>query len=336
MMILRQKNVTILLVIMVLLTLGGAWYINDQRGQIEALNFRIMSLQYQNSVLTSRCNALESNLSSVFEEFEVEIAALQEDYAAIESLYNTLLYNYDSMEYEVIRQSESRSEIEEEFNVYMAQFKQLKDDVNSRLAFDGDLSRFVTPEDPAVIEMMVEISGGLETWGSMSEFWSDSKVLHDWVVENIAYAVDSPYPFLYSDPAESVRWFMQSVRYPNETLTDRSGDCEDQAILLESMMEAHNERFTHWCISVQWEGDGHVGVGIPIEGGRLAILDPSGGYHSGSGDSLSSEPVAVALEGWMSIVSDKEMYVNSVFSHELYVEFDSTDEFLIWFGTNYG
>ncbi len=336
MMILRQKNVTILLVVMVLITLGGAWYINDQRGQIEALNFRIMSLQYQNSVLASRCNALETNISSVFEEFEVEIAALQEDYAALESLYYTLQYDYDSLEYEVIRQSESRGEIEEEFNIYMAEFKQLKDDVNSRLAFDGDLSRFVTPEDPAVVEMMVEVSGGLETWGSMSEYWGDSKVLHDWVVENIAYAVDSPYPFLYSDPSESVRWFVQSVRYPNETLSDRSGDCEDQAILLESMMEAHNERFTQWCISVQWEGGGHVGVGIPLEGGRLAILDPSGGYHSGSGDSLSSEPVAVALGDWMSMVSGEEMYVKSVFSHGLYVEFDSTDEFLVWFAANYG
>jgi len=42
------------------------------------------------------------------------------------------------------------------------------------------------------------------------------------------------------------------------------------------------------------------------------------------------------LGDWMSTVSDKEMYVNSVFSHELYVEFDSTDEFLTWFSMNYG
>jgi len=336
MMILRQKNVTIVLVIMALLTLGGAWYVNDQRKQIEALNFRIMSLQYQNSVLTSRCNALETNISSVFEEFEVEIAVLQEDYAELENLYLTVQYNYDSLEYELFRESESRGEIEEEFNVYMAEFKKLKEDVNSRLAFDGDLSRFVTPEDPAVVEAMQMISGGLETWGSMSEFWGDSKLLHDWIVGNIAYAVDSPYPYLYSDPSESVKWFVQSVRYPNETLADASGDCEDQALLLESMMEAHNERFTQWCISIQWEGDGHVGVGIPIEGGRLAILDPSGGYHSGAGDSLSSMPVTDALDDWISMVSDKETHVNSVFSSELYVEFESTDEFLAWFTENYG
>jgi hypothetical protein len=336
MMILRQKNVTILLVLMVLLTLGGAWYVNDQRKQIEALNFRIMSLQYQNSVLTSRCNALETNISSVFEEFEVEIAALQDDYVELENRYLTLEYDYDRLEYELFRESESRGEIEEEFNVYMAEFRQLKDDVNSRLAFDGDLSRFVTPEDPAVVEAMQMVSGGLETWGSMSEFWGDSKLLHDWIVGNIAYAVDSPYPYLYSDPSESVRWFVQSVRYPNETLADASGDCEDQALLLESMMEAHNERFTQWCISIQWEGDGHVGVGIPIEGGRLAILDPSGGYHSGAGDSLSSMPVTDALDDWISMVSDKETHVNSVFSSELYVEFKDTDEFLAWFTENYG
>ena len=335
-MILRQKNVTILLVVITMLALGGAWYVNDQRKQIEALNFRILSLQYQNSVLTSRCNALEANLSSVFDEFEVEIAALQDDYAELESLYLTLEYEYDRMEYDLYWESEKRAEIEEEYSVYMAEFRQLKEDVNSRLAFDGDLSRFVTPGDPAVIEAMQVITGGLETWGSMSEFWGDSMLLHEWIVGNIAYAVDSPYPYLYSEPSEAVRWFDQSVRYPNETLTDASGDCEDQAILLESMMEAHNEWFTQWCISVQWEGDGHVGVGIPVEGGRLAILDPSGGYHSGAGESLLSMPVADVLDDWISVVSDKETHVNSVFGSELYVEFESTEEFLDWFAENYG
>ena len=336
MMILRQKNVTILLVMMALLSLGGVWYINDQRLQIESLNFRIMSLQYQNSVLTSRCNALESNISSVFEEFEGEIEAIQEDYAALESLYYTLQYDYDSLGYEYTLQSEGRSEIQEEFEVYVAEFKQLRNAVNSRLALDGDLSPFVTPGDPAVVEKMLEVSGGLQTWGSMSEFWGDAKLLHDWIAINIAYAADSPYPFLYSDPSESVRWLCQSVKYPNETLSERSGDCEDQAILLESMLEAHNERFSHWCVSIQWEGDGHVGVGIPVEGGRLAILDPSGGYHTGVGESLSSLPVVGALDDWISVVSDRETRVNSVFGHGLYVEFDGTDEFLAWFTANYG
>jgi hypothetical protein len=47
-------------------------------------------------------------------------------------------------------------------------------------------------------------------------------------------------------------------------------------------------------------------------------------------------PVADALDDWISTISDEETYVNSVFSHGLYVEFDSTDEFLTWFSENYG
>jgi len=312
------------------------WYIIYQNEQIENLSFRLMSIQYQNIELTSRCNVLESNITSVFEEFDIEIASLKNNYSIIEESYNNLQYIYNIQKYEITRLNELNIDIQTDFKLYISQYKQLKNDINSRLAFDGDLSHFIKPFDQNIIDIMYDVSGGLETWRSMSEFWSDSMLLYDWIIENIDYASDSPYPFLYSDPFESVRWFSQSVKYPNETLLDRAGDCEDQAILLESMLQAHNNFFTSWCISIQWEGGGHVGVGIPFNGGRLAILDPSGNYHSGSENSFSSEPVIQAIDNWMSIVSNQEMNVTSIFNNNEYIKFNNTTEFYTWFNMLYG
>lgn len=331
----KSRRVTPFFVALTLVVLIESGYIIHQQDQIEGLNFRILSLQYQNSVLSSRCNALELNMSEVLGELEDEIKELKTEYTQLKMDYEALQYDYNNLEYDFGKLQENNNELMSQFGNYTVQYKQLRETINSRLALDGNLSRFVTPRDPAVKEMMLEITGGREDPESTDEFWEDTRALYDWVTERISYGADSPYPYLYSDPSYPARWFEHSVRYPNETLIDGTGDCEDQAILLLSMMMAHNEQYAMWCISLKWEGDGHLAVAFPVAGGRMAILDPSGGYISGTAMAFSSEPVGKAVGDWINILDDPDVHVSSVFNDELYVEFESTKEFIEWFNSNY-
>lgn len=332
----NARLLTIFLIALTLSAVGEAWYIVHQQNQIGGLNFRILSLQYQNSVLSSRCSVLESNMSEVLGELEDQIEVLQSEYDQLKEDHEALQLDHNLLEHDFKKLRLSKREIWDQLGNYTAQFKQLKETVNHRLALDGNLSRFVTPHDNAVIDAMLDITAGHEDPDSLDEYWEDIWTLYDWITETISYGADSPYPYLYSDPSYPVRWFEHSVRYPNETLSDRTGDCEDQAILLLSLSIAHSEQNAKWCISLKWEGGGHVGVAIPATGGEIAILDPAGGYFSGTGLDFSSQPIEEAIEEWIDRLDSHDVQVNSVFNDKLFIEFTSTREFLDWFSSNYG
>lgn len=332
---LTLKGLSIVIAVLAISAVGEAWYIVNQQTQIEELNFRITSLQYQSTILTARCNKLEYNMSDIQEEFDRQISEIQSEYDGLEVDYNELQKDYSSITYDLEKLEERNKEIQSEFDEYTADFKRLKNMVNSRLSLDGNLSGFVTPQDPYVVERMLEATGGYSDPDSFIEFWEDALSLYDWVTANIMYNSDSPYPYLYSDPSYPVRWLKHSVRYPNETLSDGTGDCEDQALLLLSMLIAHDDLYAKWCISLKWDGGGHMAVAFPVTGGRLAILDPANEYYSGTGLSFASQPVEEALESWISRWYDPTVYVNSIFDETSFYEFESTEEFIEWFSSHF-
>jgi hypothetical protein len=331
----KKNRIIFSLIILIILIISVSWYFIFQQKNINDLYFRIDSLQYQNDVLASRCNILESNISSIFQEYENELSSLENEHTLLKTQLLELTQENDIQKYEITRLNENYDIIEQKYFTYVNQYKQLREKINSRLGFEGNLSDFITPLDQLVFDTMYEVSGGLESWGSIGEFWEDSMLIYNWIIENIDYAIDSPYPYLYPDPNEPVKWFSESVKYPNETLFERAGDCEDQAILLVSMLYAHNDIFTSWCFNIQWEGGGHVGVGIPLSGNRLSILDPSGKYYSGSENTLVSENVFDAIENWMTHIGDKEMKISSIFNNSDYIEFENNQEFYTWFNIKY-
>jgi hypothetical protein len=329
------KGLSLVIAVLAISAVGEAWYIMNQQNQIEELNFRITSLQYQSTVLTAWCNKLEYNMSDIQEEFEHQMREMQAEYDGLEVDYIELQRDHSSTTYTLEKAQESNEDLQIEFEEYAAHFKQLQNVVNSRLSLDGNLSGFVTPQDLGVVEKMLEATGGYSDPGSFNEFWEDALGLYGWVTANIVYGSDSPYPYLYSDPSYPVRWLEHSARYPNETLSDGTGDCEDQALLLLSMLTAHDDLYTKWCISLKWEGGGHMAVALPVTGGRLAILDPANEYYSGTGLSFASQPVEEALESWISRWYDPTVYVNSIFDETSFSEFESTEEFIEWFSSHF-
>jgi hypothetical protein len=330
----NSRVLTIALVLLATASIGEAWYIANQQSQIDQLSFRIMSLQYQNTVLSTRSSLLESNMSDVLAEFEDRVTGIQDENDALEQAYDDIVGENELLEHSLGTLRENHEELLEEYTEYVDQFSQIRWEINSRVGIDGNLSRFVTSENPAIVGWMLEITGGQDDPDSPNETWDDYKEMYDWVTWRIDEDLDSPYPYIYADSSREVRWVKHSVRYPNETLADSAGDCEDQSILLLSMMSAYSDSHEKWSISIDWEGGGHVAVAYPTGAGGLVILDPTRDYRS---DSFSSgEPASVALEEWISMISPEDAYVNTVYNDEMYTEFESTADFLEWFDDNYG
>jgi len=90
-----------------------------------------------------------------------------------------------------------------------------------RAVHDEVAKLFITPNDPVIKAKVKEIL-------SSKPFWiSDWKALRDWVGNNIEYEYDSV-----------SHGYKEYWQLPRETLMRGKGDCEDQAILLASMLRA--------------------------------------------------------------------------------------------------
>ena len=124
---------------------------------------------------------------------------------------------------------------------------------------------------------------------------------------------------------------------PEETIKDETGDCEDMAVLLASMLRSYNERrYGVWVLVLKTSIPGitgHVAVAFPVQGGKLSILDPAGNYYTGyQYGSLGSESIAVAVSEWLSLWKTKIPGAEVViaFSDDFSHSFSSTAEFVTW------
>ncbi|MGD2142078.1 MAG: hypothetical protein PVH79_01205 [Candidatus Bathyarchaeota archaeon] len=324
------------MILISIVSLGEGWYILNQQGQIEELSFRISSLQYQSIALSTRCTVLETNMSAITEELEEEIKILEKQYVQLEIIYDYLENENTQLVYSLENTRIERDNLQADLEEYFTRFKRLKGEINSRVALDGNYSRFVMPQDPDVSDWTFEITGGFTDPDSMVELLEDYQALYDWIEIQIEDVADSAYPYVYADPSISVRWIRHSVRYPNETLVESMGDCEDQAILLLSMMASHNDLYDKWCITLDWEGGGHVAVAFPIGTTEIVILDPTKDYTSIPSDASPAETAEEAIEAWMGLFEEEGIYVSGIFDEDEYQEFVNTTEFLDWFESNYG
>ena len=212
------------------------------------------------------------------------------------------------------------------------QYASLKGQVNVRLGdTPEDRQSFINPSNSLVSEKVLEVTGGYS--GDVNDYWKDCERLYSWVVSNISYSYDSYMPILPESISGGLIWQHDCWRMPEETIEDKTGDCEDMALLLISMLRSYNEgEYRIWVLVIRSGELGHVAVAFPVQGGRLTILDPAGNYYTGQYGSLQSESVSIAVNNWLSHWQ-KEMpgaEIVGVFSEDVYEEFSSTDEFITW------
>ncbi len=212
------------------------------------------------------------------------------------------------------------------------QYASLKRQVNIRSGdTPEDRQGFITPSNSLVSAKVLEVTGGYS--GNVSDYWRDCERLYRWVVSNISYSSDSYIPVLPETISDGLVWQQDYWRMPEETLGDETGDCEDMAVLLASMLRSYNEgEYQIWVLAIRSEESGHVAVAFPVQGGRLTILDPAGNYYTGQYGALQSESISIAVNNWLSHWQ-REMpgaEIVEVFSEDVHEEFSSTAEFVIW------
>ena len=215
------------------------------------------------------------------------------------------------------------------------QYASLKGQIDVRLGLTPeDKQSFITPNNSLVSAKVLEVTGGYS--GDTDKYWRDCERLYRWVVSNISYSYDSYMPVLPENISGDLIWCQGHWRMPEETLGDETGDCEDMAVLLASMLLNYNEgEYAIWVLGISSnvpEYKGHMAVAFPVQGGNLAILDPAGNYYTGQYGALQPESISIAVNNWLSHWQ-REMpgaEIVKVFSEDVYEEFSSTAEFVTW------
>jgi hypothetical protein len=226
------------------------------------------------------------------------------------------------------------------YNSYVAAYQNIRNQVNRRLWLDPNVTTYyVTPEDPNVIKKVYDTTGGWTNSSDFNEYWDDVKAMYVWIRNNIHYRYDVLYPFLPYDPSQPVQFYQDMWQFPNETLALQSGDCEDQAILLCSMIRCYNQmRYWAECIWIESSTSGHVAVQIPITEHRLVIADPAGDYYSHDFWGFwAFNNITQEINNWLNYWKagmGNDVHVYRVFSDFGlgYIDrtFASTDEYINW------
>lgn len=213
-------------------------------------------------------------------------------------------------------------------------YADLRRQINLRLGIGQDGRSFITPDDPEISARVQEITGGY----SEEELWKDYARLFQWIMRNIKYSLDSPIPLLPESPEGTLEWKNDFWRTPVQTISDGTGDCEDIALLLTSLLLNYNQRrYPVWIVGVKTTGSNpraHVAVAIPSANNQLSFFDIPGRYYTPFADvgGFGSQDVPLALEHWLAHLEEEmlgaQVYV--AFSENFYQEFSSNQEFIDW------
>jgi len=216
----------------------------------------------------------------------------------------------------------------------LSSYANLREQINLRLGTGQEGQSFITPDNPEISAKVQEITGGY----SEEEIWKDYARLFRWTMGNIKYSLDSPVPLLPESVDGTLEWGEDFWRTPVETIRDGTGDCEDIALLLTSMLLNYNQRkYPVWIVGVKTSGSkprAHIAVAIPSENNQLSIFDIPGRYYTpfSTVGGFGSQDVPLAVDHWLNHLEEEmlgaQIYV--VFSENFYKEFSGNQEFIDW------
>ncbi|MBO3797334.1 MAG: transglutaminase-like domain-containing protein [Thermoproteota archaeon] len=255
--------------------------------------------------------------------------ALSFNYGVLENRFYSLEQDYNSLENRYSSLEREKAFMEEWYNT-------IRNQINLRSG-GGDEKLFVTPDDPMVSSIVVQTTGGWSNTVNPEEYWEDLEKMYDWVATNVKYSYDSPYPFM-PEIGGSVWWSIEVWRFPNETIRDRLGDCEDQALLLASMIRNYGgKKYAVWVIEWVGASSAHLAVAVPVLGGDLAILDPTGRFYTKDQyGRLAHKYSGLAVKEWIDYWStqQKNIQITLALSDTEHQTFSSTNEFIEWASTS--
>ena len=213
-------------------------------------------------------------------------------------------------------------------------YADLRRQINQRLGIGQNSWSFITPDDPEISAKVQEIAGGY----SEENLWKDYEHLFKWILENIKYSLDSPIPLLPESVDGTLEWEEDFWRTPSETIRDGTGDCEDMALVLTSMLLNYNHRkYPVWIVGAKTTGAqprAHMAVAVPSGNNQLSFFDIPGRYHTPfpTVGGFGSQDIPLAVDHWLTHLEEEmpraQIYV--VLSENFYQEFSGNQEFIDW------
>jgi len=275
------------------------WEYERASSELSRLRTLYGSLLSEYSSLSARYRELEAryrNLERSYRELEQSYWELRAKHSELEDRYSTLAQAYD-------RLLQVNRELEAKVREYL---------YTSNPRVGGSRAvELVQPHDPRIVQLVGEVTGGYD--GSVTDLYLDLQRLYEWVLRNVKYRRDPPSTVvtdliyiallgervLVNFTSATVEDCWQAA---TETLELRAGDCEDQAILLASMVRSYflhyvGRDYACYVLIVEFaDGGGHGLVVVPVADRNVVILDPAGLYLTSAHGVVTSRPVAEEFE----------------------------------------
>jgi len=251
----------------------------------KSLNTRYRELQVNCTLLRNNYEKLQAeydnlskqytSLSLAHSNLQRKYTSLKDEYQNLQSRYNTLQLNYNTLR-----------------NYYLT----LSHDVESLSGYLMSISFIPWAFKRAlnINEVLKVKKAVLKADISSSDIWSSIEKIYKWIVNNIKYVHDVNIPYLeltYVNVDKdkyvcriNVKSYQNYIQTPAETIELRQGDCDDQAILAYAMIKFY-ERYIYgkeYLLYIAYirfnDGSAHLAVFLPVQGGKLTIIDPAGKY----------------------------------------------------------
>jgi hypothetical protein len=321
------------IVIVTSLALAAFFGVADANSRAADQNSKALNIQKNYDDLQTKYYALLGNFSEL--EYNYQSVLLQSPSMAPNPGFGAPNTEQMLTRYQALQQI--YGDLLTEFNQYKQDYQKLKSMTDLRI-LQGDLRVLIVPDDPIVTNLVRNITGRINATDP-SHYWKDIKAMYDWVNKNIKYKDDGFSPILPNDPSEAVASGIQettnAAQFPNETLTIKTGDCEDYAALLVSMIRAYwGSRYLAECIWITGANAGHVAVVIPFMNEQIIILDPIRDYYSHDtlGD-IALNTISSEIYNWMQIWRPSlgnDVHVYRVFSDYMDKYFNGTEQYINW------
>jgi hypothetical protein len=289
--------------------------IDDLTGTLNAANSTISGLNDDLAEANSSLSAANATIADLNDEND-ELAAANSSLTADLSDANDTILSLNSI-----------------VDVMDYNYSVILEFINQRFGLvEEDATQFLTPYDGTVGALVDSLVTPF-TNTDWNKAWADYKTMYNWVRYNIEYSYDTPLPILPDDLAAGgeLGWFKEFWQYPEETLYLGVGDCEDQALLLASMLLNYvDSDYRVFCIGISNGDTGHMAVCIPVVDEQMAILDPIAGFYTTSVYGMDGIPITNALNQWLNVWSDQipGAQVTLLFGEDEYYEFDGNADFL--------
>ncbi|MBO3800106.1 MAG: hypothetical protein FGF52_03530 [Candidatus Brockarchaeota archaeon] len=357
----KWRNVSIVfcvgMIICLLLLFSSYSSYADLNNRYQHLNSRYLDLEADYNSLQTRYETLESSYSSLQNDY----AILFREHTTLQGNYATLRNDYQSLQSSYSKISNDREILLNTLSSVNQSLQSLYDVISIRDPYGEECCKIVTIDDPQLRSLVQSITGGWD--GTNDDFWADLSKLQEWIMSNIKYSYDTYTPSLslttcrlhlslgeyvvrypVLTPRAGSYWREEFWKFPNETLKNKHGDCEDQAILLLSMIRCYfkycvRTLYDAYAMSISGptETSGHMAVVIPVAGGKITILDPAGKYATGLELFLTRRITARFAE---EEINDYLRYwqnsgyaftrVDYVFNEATFKSFNNLSEFISW------